>query len=454
MTEENVLKNFIEKENKSSLYSYEIDGIFLYPLIRRDIRVSYLRKKGFNQMDTELGINYKAAILTTLISFTQFLRLFIFRKKAKKIIHSFPRVERIGDYYIDKFTEPVYKLTRLADNAIIFSKSFGGVRREPRFMSKRFIYTDIVDFFMRIGRMWRLIILSKEDAYILENLSKEIRDISNNEICLNKHIRNSLFQRLYGVKLFYIIYRYFGVKKVYLLPRNPVYVCAAHRAGAEVYEFQHGITYGVTKLYSGKCIPEYTPDYFLAFSKTEPSNVYGIEKEKIITIGWAFSEYIKKEKPLLDITDKDVLVICDPEITDILINIIIPFAKNRTDIQFHFRPHPNQKMTTEQLDRINRYSNLHLQDNKINSNIVLNCFTHIIGENSTVLYEAVSMGKKVGKLFYPELNPKYLQETDKNFFYEISSISEFNSFVNAELKKDNSFSIYSPWNKNYSYIFE
>ncbi len=453
LPEEILLKEFTKKENQSNIYSYKIDGILIYPLIRRQLRDTYMRNKGYDQMDIKLGVHFSKAFFTLFVSLFQLLKLFFIGKKIKNIIHAFPRVEKVEDYFVDKFTDPVIKLTKLKDNALIFVKSFGGKRNNPRVFPNQIIYIDFIIFYARVTSKIRLKFLKKRDKDIILKFKEELQLLAGDDIDVNFFVKELMYY-LYLTKIMSNVYRFLSVKKVFLLPRIPSYIYAAHLSGAEVYEFQHGVTYGESNLYSGRCLQEYTPDYFLAFGDVEPRDVYGISEDKIIIIGWAFEEYIKAVKPMIEITEKDVLVVCDPEITDILLDIVSKLAKHRPDIHFHFRAHPNQKITQQQLERINSLTNLYLQDNKINSNVVLNCFSNIIGENSTVLYEAVSVNKKVGKLFYKGLNSTYLKDSDRNNFFEIRNNEDFDTFIKAQPKQENNLSIYKPWNKNYSYIFE
>ena len=96
---------------------------------------------------------------------------------------------------------------------------------------------------------------------------------------------------------------------------------------------------------------------------------------------------------------------------------------------------------------IDSMPNVKLQDKKINITVVLQGFSHIVGENSTVLYEALAIHKKVGRLCYPKLHPKYLEESDKDCFWEISSQQDFVTFLKEDVSSKKSKCIYSPFNK-------
>ena len=111
----------------------------------------------------------------------------------------------------------------------------------------------------------------------------------------------------------------------------------------------------------------------------------------------------------------------------------------------YYRCHPHEFLASEQ-KQVLLDSGVKIQDNTINISIVLNQFNNIIGENSTVLYEAISCGKKVGKLFFEGLNPEYLSPSDKDCFWEIRSQEDFENFIKAPVSQKKNKSIYSDFN--------
>ena len=175
--------------------------------------------------------------------------------------------------------------------------------------------------------------------------------------------------------------------------------------------------------------------------------MYGIDENRIVNIGWAFPLLVKELNVLPVLSDKDILVISDPEITDSIIDIITKLAEKNPSYKFHIRPHPMERLGRRHLEQISSFSNIVIQDNKINSNVILDSFSHIIGENSTVLYEALSMGKKVGKLCYPVFHPVYLKQEDKEAVWEIASQQDFEKFVSGSLTTRRFLSIYSVFDK-------
>ena len=74
-------------------------------------------------------------------------------------------------------------------------------------------------------------------------------------------------------------------------------------------------------------------------------------------------------------------------------------------------------------------------------------YNHVMGVDSTVLYEALSMGKIIGKVFMNGLQPKFLQEEDRKYFDIIDGVEAFNIFVQKTIPEA-TMRIHSPFNKD------
>ena len=186
---------------------------------------------------------------------------------------------------------------------------------------------------------------------------------------------------------------------------------------------------------------------FLAFGDNRPLNVYGIDESKIVNVGWALWDFLARLKKNSQSEKKDILVISEPEVTDAIINAVVILAESYPDNTFFVRPHPHEIITDQQKSIINSKKNVMLQDCHINITEAMMNFDYVIGENSTVIYEALSEKKKVGRLFFEGLHPKYLQPEDKDCFWEIHNTDDFRTYLEDDLSARRSKSIYSKFNK-------
>ena len=217
--------------------------------------------------------------------------------------------------------------------------------------------------------------------------------------------------------------------------------------GMKVYELQHGITYCESRLYSGYRDEMFIPDFFLAFGDNKPLDVYGIDESRIINVGWALADMLSMQKSYKHRGLNDILVISEPEVTDKILSAVMKLSENNPDCNFYIRPHPAEILNNTQLEAINCRSNIYINDNTQYIAITLMEFTHVIGENSTVLYEALSVKKKVAMLYMSGLSPMFLEEADKKFFWHIHSQDDFRKFLAEDITIKADKSIYSKFDK-------
>lgn len=444
MDEQQLLKEISKKELEYGCYKASIDGISIYSLLRRMFRNGAYRKCGIPAMKGKARVKKSAVIGASIASAWQLGKLYCHHHRYPTVFYAFPRVEKIHGVYLDKFTDPLIEMTGI-DNYIILEHSRGGEHFKPRMHSDRIIRWDFIHirseiytilFYKRFGRKHKAafdqVLCSARDALGVEFERQQIVK------AFLKAYRN-----LKGIQS---LLRHVQATTLIAPARSKTFHIAAKQLGIKVLELQHGITYGETDLYSGYRDPIVIPDYFLAFGENKPKDVYGIDEDKIINIGFAMRDFIAGLPKTNQVGEKDVLVVSDPEITSYILNAIIQLAKEFPGITFCFRPHPHEVITQKHGDMIKGFQNIKIQDNHINITEAMAGFNYVVGENSTVVYEALSEGKRVGRLSFEGLHIKYLDETDRNSFWEIRTTSDFKQFLDGDIIRTPK-SIYSPFDK-------
>ena len=175
---------------------------------------------------------------------------------------------------------------------------------------------------------------------------------------------------------------------------------------------------------------------------------YGIDINQIKVIGFAFNDYLSQfYKGETAVSPNDVLIVSDPHITDKMIAACLILAKANPSIHFYYRAHPGEILSDTQKDNLLCLKNIHLDDNSVNLLVVLQRFSHILGENSTAIYEALSLGKKVGKLYMEGLSPKDIDKDDPDYFWRIEDTNSFEEFINASPEEKKQRKIYSKFNR-------
>lgn len=452
MTLDELIKDICAKEIQSGCYSHTIGGIAIYNYVQKFLRKQKCREYGFVEKRTTRHVDSKTRANTILRSTCQLFSLLLFKKKTRNFIYAFPRVDRVNGVYLDKFTDPVIDNSVIKEQGyVIFEKGSNYTHLTPREHSNKVIYCDTIDYYSGLLANILLSRFIKKHKPEFDGLWESI-DITYPNVMYQKKITaHTILQSYITTRVYKYIFKRLSVVNFFAPGRGAfsILIPAAKLAGVKVFELQHGVTYGESVTYSGYRDPLFTPDLFLSFGYNKPIDVYGIASEKMVTIGYAFMDYLKSRVPVLEGTtdaNQDILVLSDPHITSSILPVIFQLAENHPSIMFHFRPHPEEYLTEEQRTRIDAISNIVIDDNKQNIMVVLSKFHYVIGENSTALYEALSFGKKVGKLHMGGLVPQYLNEEDVLYFYEISSDDDFINYLKTPKDSKPSRKIFTRYN--------
>ena len=447
MDEQQLLKDICKKEIEYNCYYPMIDGVALYSLERDDFRISLLDKMGVIVMDNHKKVDRVAVAKSALQSIWQLTKLLVSNRKYSTVLFPFARVDKINGIYIDKFTDPVIDICdKFGDDYILLDHGRAGVHAKPRMHQDKLVYIDFLHIWAEIkGKLfYKRFVKGNQKAF--DQLRRSLFEAFGKDV-YNQQTEKKIAVAFYYLRLLVGLYKHIQPQRVIQPMRITAPLVAAHLLGIKCYEFQHGVTYAESSLYSGYQDEMVVPDYFLAFGENKPIDVYGIQEERIVNIGWALWQYLEKATSIKKYGKDDVLVVSDPEITDYILSVVTKLAAAFPNSHFYVRPHPHEELSKRHLELMNSLPNIHLQDKSINIMEVMMGFENIVGENSTVLYEALSMNKKVGKLFFEGLHPKYLEEADRESFWEIRSVEDMNAFINGDNANKKSKSIYSPFNK-------
>ena len=443
-----LIKNICEKESEYQIYNINIKGISLYNFIRQDLRTKYLKLHGIKCMDLVSAIDIRRTLVSAFVSMYHVLNLLFFPICRSNVFIAFSRTDKIGSYYCDKFTDPFIDSSNIGNDYIIFEHGRGGIHHRPRLHNSNIIYSDIITIIARLISLFVSVFWRYKHKKELTSLFSSLYSIYDKEVINEKQIVRSLLYSLLYTKQYKFLLKKIGAKRIFAPVRPVEEFIAARQLSLQCFEMQHGVTYGETVLYSGYSERMITPDFFLAFGDNDPKNVYGIEEDKIFNVGWPLSEYILRVAGTNVCNKKDILVISEPEVSEAIISVVLKLAKENPDNQFYIRPHPHEKYDEDQLHKIHSLPNINIQDNTINISVALQNFQNIIGENSTVLYEALDLHRKVGKLFFEGLHPIYLNSNDKESFWEIYSLADFSDFLEGTNINKKARNIYSRFDKD------
>lgn len=242
---------------------------------------------------------------------------------------------------------------------------------------------------------------------------------------------------LFLAKYYYYLYWFKRVtpKRVFVVYREGYFaqIAACKKLGIPVAEFQHGITLDDTVSFAGEYDQRIDPDYFLVFGEYWKGPQFGMPLDRIINIGWAYSKYL--QKTMAENTekhDKEVLVISSPEISDAILDTLQELSESSGDYSFDIRLHPCESHNEAQQKKLKATPKAQVVDNKTDSALVLPTYKYVVGENSSVIYEALSVGCKVGMLNMCGLRPAIDLPGIKENFFVINNREDFKRFLTEE----------------------
>ena len=294
MTESEFIHFICESEKTSGCYNINIDGICAYSLIRQEFRNLVAYKKGIEVM-TLRNEFCRSSILSicksTFFSLIQYIKLIVSNKKAQILFISFPRVDKIGDMFIDKFTDPLIEIACEELPCVVLESGIMGIHKEPRAHSEIIIYIEFLKVWAFISNLLKRPWMKLKYKHTIMTLRASLSQISDGLVDVDAQI-NKVLLRINEIIVYKHFYKKLGAKVILAPTRPATQFIAAHLLGILVCELQHGITYDESSLYSGYRDSMLVPDYFLAYGDNKPLNVYGIDEKKIVNIGWALQNYI------------------------------------------------------------------------------------------------------------------------------------------------------------------
>mgnify|MGYP000654347217 CR=1 FL=1 len=249
----------------------------------------------------------------------------------------------------------------------------------------------------------------------------------------------------------YITLKFLRINKVILVNRVVFlpFIAVAKKNNIKVLELQHGITHSETDLYMGEYQYEIDPDYFLNFGSIWVGNQFSISKEKQVVIGWAYKDWLLS-RINVGLIPKSVLVVSSPSITSRILKSTIELATEFKNYNFILRLHPQEKLDSTQIKELENYINIIIDDNIQDSLFsILKC-QFIIGENSSVLYEAISLAKPVAKIMFNGLKSKNILDNNIETIQYLFEVADFSCFISNSLVKSKYLNGYCA-NVQYSY---
>ena len=429
MEESKLLNEIVETEKKLEIDNIQIKGVPLWRIVRYHTRLFYINKRtGYIAGAPTVKRGKKR--LKLFSGFWRFVRI-----KDLQVYFPFNRLVNIKGQYIDKFTDPVIEESILCDSNYLIVDPSDYVGDYCRIHKKKTISNEGRTVTAQVLKLFYEIITPRRYGGQI----RQLYEIIKKPFLLD----DSYLTRLYfEVSHFLFLYHYYHFwfwvlrpKRVFVVYREGYFsqIAVCKKMGIPVAELQHGITLDATVSFAGEYDSRIDPDYFLVFGDYWKGPQFGMPLDRIVNIGWAYNKYLQKTVARnADKHEKEVLVISSPEISDFVLDALKVLSEAHGDFSFDIRLHPCESYNDSQKLKLQSIPKAQVVDNKTDSALVLPTYKYVVGENSSVIYEALSVGCKVGMLNLCGLRPAIDLPGIKENFFVINDANDFELFLSEE----------------------
>lgn len=427
MEESELLNSICKLEKDYNLNNEVILGIPIWRIVRYISRLYYINSKtGYvAPVPTEKSVGR-----ARLKFFSEFIQNT--KKRNLSIFFPFNRLVYIGGQYLDKFIDPVISESALDPKTVLIidPPSYTGeykrvqknitINNESRTVHQQiliYFYFSAIRFLY--GRKIKRLFKQAQNAFNLPDA-----------FISRFYHQTALFLARYHYYLFW--FKKLKPRRVFVVFREGYFpqIAVCKKLGIPVAEFQHGITIDNTVSFAGEYDSRIDPDYFLVFGEYWKGPQFGMPLDRIINIGWAYGKYLKKtEANNMEKHENEVLVISSPEISDAILDALKELSKAVGEYSFDIRLHPCESYNEAQKRKLQSIPKAKIVDNKTDSALILPTYTFVLGENSSVIYEALSVGCNVGMLNLCGLRPAIDIPGIKENFFVVNSAADFERFM-------------------------
>lgn len=424
------MQQIYKTEQRLGLYNETILGVPIWRVLRHYTRLHFL--------DSQVGLAFGSnssrgegkSKLQLLSGFWKYVG-----KKSLSVFFPFSRLSNIRGEYLDKFVDPVISQTEIEDENFLILDPPNYVGDYNRVHKDHTVTNEGRTVLNQLFKYWFKLWTPIRYGNKIRNLYNRCKEeFCLDEACLKFYKdKVSTFLSSYYYYLFW--FRILKPKRVFVVFREAYFpqIAVCKRLGIPVAEFQHGITIGDSKSFTGEYDSRIDPDYFLVFGEFWRGPQYGMPLDKMFCTGWAYKDFLARK--LGDKVEKKegrILVISSPPITDSIIAALTELSESEGNYCFDLRLHPCEKFSAVQQEKLNQINNAQIVDNTIESAIALLSYKYVVGENSSVIYEALSVGCKVGMLNLGGLRPPVDRPGIKDNFFVINNCNDFEMFLQEE----------------------
>lgn len=441
MEESKLLNDIVRSEDNLNLSQFQIGAVPAWRIVRYHTRLYYINNKSGYVTGTPTSA-YGKPKLKIISGFWKYIG-----QKHLSVFFPFNRLSCINGKYFDKFVDPVIEESNIINSNYIivdpnnYVGNYDRVHRDHTISNEgRTISFQVLKYFYKIIAQLKY----GKTIRALFSCVKSLFELPDSYISV---FYSEIALYLAKFRYYHIWFNILNPSRVFVVLREGYFpqIAVCKKKGIPVAEFQHGITVDKTVSYAGGYDSRIDPDYFFVFGDFWRGPQFGMPTDKIFCIGWAYGKYLSNiNSDVAKMQTNAILVISSPEISDAVLDALSVLSDAKGDYVFHIRLHPCETYNESQMLKLSKISKAIIVDNKNDSAVVLPKYENVIGENSSVVYEALSVGCKVGMLNLCNLKPAIdLPEIKDNFFI-IHNVLDFENFLSGKhIEKQPRCSFYS-----------
>lgn len=426
MEEIDLLERVSRLEEENSLYTTTFFNMPLYRLIRYKTREVFINTQVSFKKRTKKVQPVGKRKVKLFSGFRNYYGV-----QDLTVVFPFNRLSVFDGCYFDKFTDPPLELSKFKGSNYVIVDPANYIGGYSRFHGSHVISNEsktlLFLFFRCVAKVLVPLLYGRKVNSFITNV-QNILKLPHNYVTDSK-VNIFKFYTYYHYYLFW--FKRIKPKRVLFVFREghlPV-LAVCKRLSIPVAEFQHGVTLDNTMAYTGEYDERIDPDYFLSFGDYWKPEVFGMEPSRMIHIGWAFKHFVQDNEKK---GKEYVLVISSTAISTEVLNALKVISAINNEVHFDIRLHPAESYNEEQMNLFSKIPNATIVDNKQESFSVLSSYHYVIGEVSSVLFEALSVGCMVGMLNLCGLRPPIDKPGIKENFFVINDAKDFEQFLNKE----------------------
>lgn len=412
-------------ENQENLFEKKIKEIYFWKIIRfslwREIGIkTKLMEKAHDEKLNKVQ-KIKGLFLGMVINFfknnNSKKKIIIFEsdayfKENKKILSKF--------YFnlIEKFKKE--KIEFEIVYPLYLKKEYRLEKNSYAEENYKYVFFKIIGF---IKNKFNLFKFSIKDKEYLKNLRKYFgkeAGIEKLEVLSEKTLKKILTNFESEYKYYTNFFKVKQPEKIYIICSygKEALIAAAQNLNIEVIELQHGV---MTKYHFGYNFPNvkipYFPDKLFLWGEYWKDNVNLPKNVKIELYGYPYLKRQYEKYKNIEKNLNQVIFISQGTIGKSLSEKAMEFAKENPQLKVVYRLHPGEFLRWKK-EYKDLYENRNLKNLEISDNNEKNLYEYLfeseylIGVNSTVIYEALNLGLKVGavNLFGAEYVEELIKE--------------------------------------------